>query len=204
MQCRKGVPVTLPSVYKLHVPLVYTMLPEFLQNRVSPYGTVSYLLAPSWKERELILCGSYLYRFLKMTSNSPKGAPVSLQGVQAKIIEEGDDDLDNIGLDAIIANLPPGIKTVFAVNSFGKQRYFATASREDALTWVNSIRQARQEAITRSMGHSKVPTPQSWDYFDERAKALIKKKERIKRRANESTVREFDTGGMGSALRPIY
>jgi len=191
------------SVLKLHVPLLYTFLPEYIQNWITPDGYVTYMFAPQWKERELILCGSYLYKFLNMKSTSPKGTPIELRGVTAKVIEEGDDDLHELGLESVMENLPTGIEAMFAINSYGKQRFFAAASREEALTWVNSIREARQESITREMGHSKVPEVESWKYFDGLAKNLIEKKERIRKRQDDSLNRQFEAGSLGGALRPL-
>jgi len=199
----KSSPVHSGRVLKLHVPLLYTFLPESVQNWIAPDGYVTYLLAPQWKEREIILCGSYLYKFLDAKSTNPKGTPIELRGVNAKVVEEGDDDLNELGLDSVMENLPTGIEAVFSMNSYGKQRYFAATSREEALTWVNSIREARQEAITREMGHSKVPEPESWKYFDGLAKQLIEKKERIQKRQDDSLHRQFEAGSLGGALRPI-
>lgn len=200
---QKASPTNVGTVLKLHVPFAYTMLPEFLQNRVSPDGYISYLVAPQWKERELIICGSYLYRFQNCDSSEPKGAPIRLKGVTAKTVEKGDyDDIFEYGLDAVIENLPPGIDTIFTVSSFGKQQYFATSSYEDAVTWVNSLRESRQETITRSMGHSKVPEPQTWKYFDNLAEELIKKKERMKLRMRQMESQQLEAG-VGGTMKPF-
>ena len=192
------------TVLKLHIPTAYSLLPDFLQKRVSAESYISYIIAPTWKERELILCGSYLYRFLTLSSRSPKGTPIALKGVSARIIDSEDDDIDGDGLEAIMENLPPGVNAIFALSSFGKSRYFAVATREEAVTWVNSIREARQESITRSMGHSKMPYPKSWNYFDRVAATLIKKKERMQLRNRQSINTEFENASIGGALRPIY
>jgi hypothetical protein len=68
--------------------------------------------------------------------------------------------------------IPFGFQGIFSVESSmtlpTKVQYYAVPTEEDAQLWVNSLTQARQESITRSRGHSKVPVPQSWQYFDKR------------------------------------
>lgn len=194
------------TVLKLHVPFVYAVLPAFAQGWVSNTTksrrayVLSYLITPpQWKEREMVLCGSFLYRFRHALSKAPKGTPVDMKAVSANLVRDDDDQVDA----AVLDNLPPGVDCVFTVVSLGKRRHFAVASRQDAVAWVNAVRDGRQEVITRSMGHSKVPLPSSWSHFDRQAARLIQRRERVKRRSQESETRDLQMSGGGYG-RGIY
>lgn len=211
-------PIHDGTVLKLHVPLMYHILPSFIKRFVPTISDSSSsskrnfcrFMSPKWKERELILLGSYIYRFNNHQSTSPKGSPIELNGLNAFIVDSNGDvkgagftddmfmDDGGIGLDYVLmkSSLPPGVDTVFCLASFGKQKFYATKSREDAVAWVNSINQARQEAITRRMGHSKTPVPSNWKTFDTLAKDLVTRKERIKTRMNDTSRREMEMTAM--------
>jgi len=104
-------------------------------------------------------------------------------------------------VDFNLQHLPEGCKAMFVVSTFGKKQYFAVASEEDALTWVNSLNQARQEAITRRMGHAKnMPYPSSWDYCDILGDSLVKSKQRIKKKLEQRSVDDTELFGMRNGL----
>lgn len=95
-------------------------------------------------------------------------------------------------------HLPPGCSAVFTVSTFGKSQYFAVSTREEATTWINSLREARQAAITRSMGHaSHVPYPKSWEYYDGLGTSLYRRKERIWKRLEESNMKQMEMNTVG-------
>ena len=178
-------------VLKLHVPIFYSVLPAFLQRIILSFSFLSFL-APSWKQRYLILCGSFLYKFKDQASHAPKGSPfevstLSVDKVTNQVFPE-------------LGSLPPGFSTVFSVSTLRRQHYYAVADYEEAMLWIRSIKETRHEAITRNMGHaSNVPYPKSWSYFDSLGRGLVKSKERIKQRLEESNLREMEMTNFSDA-----
>uniref|UniRef100_A0A7S2A8X6 PH domain-containing protein n=1 Tax=Trieres chinensis TaxID=1514140 RepID=A0A7S2A8X6_TRICV len=182
-------PTQQGSVMKLHVPSIYVIAPTCLQ-RILSSGWLPEFMSPYWTDRHMVLIGKFLYRFENEFSSEPKGAPVPVEAVEARCLS-GEEDLD--GMEFAFRNLPPGCNSVFIVSTFGKTQYFGVATKEECTTWVNSLRESRQAAITRSMGHSEhVPYPARWKYFDGLGTSLLKSKERIKKRLAETNVREME------------
>lgn len=171
-------------VLKLHIPILYTILPEFLQRFILSWSFLSFL-APSWKQRHLILCGSYLYKFKDRSSAIPKGAPFEIDSLQVDLVRTG--DIPEIGI------LPPGYASIFKVSTLRREHHYAVADTEEAMLWVRSVNEARQECITRKMGHaSNFPYPKSWTYFDSLGGSLVKSKDRIRQRIEETRLREME------------
>eukprot|EP00567_Pseudictyota_dubia_P008387 CAMPEP_0197440770 /NCGR_PEP_ID=MMETSP1175-20131217/7193_1 /TAXON_ID=1003142 /ORGANISM="Triceratium dubium, Strain CCMP147" /LENGTH=214 /DNA_ID=CAMNT_0042970939 /DNA_START=171 /DNA_END=815 /DNA_ORIENTATION=+ len=188
---------------KLHVPAIYKISPTCLQ-RILSSGWFPESMSPHWIERHLVQAGSFLYRFETDQSSEPKGTPVQLAAVEARAVGE-DEYLE--GLELMFRQLPPGSDAVFSVSTFGKTQYFAVSSKEECSTWVNSLREGRQSAITRTMGHSShVPYPKSWEYFDTLGSSLMKRKERIKQKMAEKEMEmtTLDAGVGGSLHRGYY
>ena len=193
----RGSPSQSGTALKLHVPLLFSILPTFIQRLVSSIGLLRYF-APKWKGRFLIQIGSFLYKFSHEKATTPKGSPFAIDSVDVQLVELAAKDGDYDGAEFAIRNLPFGFKGVFVVSSWHKKNYYAVPTREDALVWVNSLREGRQEAIVRSMGHANhIPYPKSWTYFDTLAKTFLKSKERIKARMEESSMREMEMSSMG-------
>lgn len=191
------------SALKLHVPAIFKISPTCFQ-RILSSGWVPAFMSPYWTERQLTQMGSFLYRFESEQSSEPKGSPIMLETIEAKAVSE-DEYLE--GLEMMFRHLPPGCDAVFAVSTFGKRQYFAVSSKEECTTWVNSLREGRQAAITRSMGHSSnVPYPKSWQYFDGLGMSLMKRKERIKQKMAEKEMEmtSLDGGPGGSLPRGYY
>lgn len=196
-------PVQHGSALKLHVPAIFKISPTCFQ-RILSSGWVPGFLSPYWAERHMIQLGSFLYRFESERSSEPKGSPIQLETVEARFVDEGE---YHDGLEMMFQQLPPGCDAVFSVSTFGKTQYFAVSSKEECTTWVNSLREGRQAAITRSMGHSSnVPYPKSWQYFDSLGLSLMKRKERIKQKMAEKEMEmtSFDAGLGGSLPRGYY
>ena len=166
-------------VLKLHIPLFFDMLPVCFQRILLVIG-----ISPSWKQRYLILCGSFLYKFKDNTSKIPKGSPFEVKTTTIEILTL--DESPEIG------SLPPGYSTVFSVCTLRKKHYYAVRDKEEAMLWIRSMTEAKQEIITRTMGHSKVPYPKSWAYFDSLGASLVKSKERIRKRMEDSRLREME------------
>jgi hypothetical protein len=172
-------------VLKLHIPILYSILPEFLQRIILSWSCLSFL-APQWKQRHLILCGSYLYKFNDRSSKLPKGRPFEIDGLQVDMVRAGR-DIPEIG------NLPPGYAAIFAVSTLRRRQYYAVADEEEAMVWIRSIQEAKQATITRKMGHaSNLPYPTSWKYFDSLGNNLVKSKDRIRQKMEESRLREME------------
>lgn len=188
-------------VQKLHIPFFYSWLPRFLQRLISSVGFLSFL-APKWKRRYLILLGSYLYKFSDNTDDSgaskkndrvvshsenfPKGSPIPVESIDINTMS---------AYEVPFCPIPPGGKncTFALAEGFGKIRFYAAESPEQAATWLNSLREARRESITRSMGHAPVDSfPTSWIYFDNLGRSLCERKERIRSKVERSNLREIE------------
>lgn len=101
----------------------------------------------------------------------------------------------------IYDGLPVGLHSIFEATSAGKTQYFAVESREEAMAWVNSLGQARQDTITKNMGHSKdIPYPKEWDTLDSAASRLRDQKERIKKRVEALNSKEQEMTSLGGAM----
>lgn len=184
------------EVLKLHVPVFYTLLPAFLQRFLS-FCFKSF--APSWKSRHLIQLGGYIYRFTSEKSKAPKGSPLPVQEVEVHLLE---DLADVQGIDDYHSLAPnrndlDNEMTYFCIATLRKRHYYAVSTREEAQVWVNTIRLARQEAITRNMGHAK-NQPYPYQYFDGLAASLVKSKDRIRRQMHESSLREMELTTVGA------
>eukprot|EP01083_Nonionella_stella_P071773 192999_1 len=192
-------PTHSSAAMKMHIPLIYTFLPptaRWFISRCCPRGW-----SPQWKRRYLIALGGYVFRFKDEGGSSPKGSPIPVATTEARLIT--DDDVADGEFGIVFDLLPEGCDAVFEISSIGKTQYFAVENREEAMMWVNSLRQMRQDTITRNMGHSAAPYPQNWKSFDASAKRLKEKKARIKTKlaAMNKKEQEMTTlGGGGSGM----
>lgn len=189
------------SVKKLHIPVFYSILPSVIQKIILSIPCLK-LFAPSWKERHLILCGAYLYKFKSMTSTTPKGSPFEVEQLAIDILRTRQQAVDF----SEIGNLPPGYTSIFAVSTLRRRHYYAVSDEEEAMLWVRSLKEARQEGVTRRMGHaSNVPYPFSWKHFDSLGKSLLKSKNRIKERLEKQTTEGMEmTSFMGGQIQNGY
>ena len=182
-------------VMKLHMPQFYSILPRFLQKLICRIWFLSFL-APKWQQRYLILLGSFMYKFMDDSSLSlpPKGSPIPVDSLDVNFLEGAALESDDVagGIE-----LPSGCSSVFVVSTFRKKQYFAVRDREQAMIWVNSLREARQEAITRSMGHAPDESyPKSWTYFDNRGRSLMQSRERIRTKLDQNSLREMEMSNL--------
>lgn len=192
-------PIHSAAAMKMHVPAMYTFLPATVQWFLSRCCPKSW--SPQWKRRYLIALGEYLYRFKDENGPTPKGSPIPVAITDVRIVSNNGED-ENGEFSVVYDLLPEGCNAVFEVSSIGKTQYFAVESREEAMLWVNSLRQMRQDAITRNMGHSKnIPYPPEWKSFDASAKRLKDQKTRIKSKleAMDKKEQEMQNLGGGSA-----
>mmetsp|Transcript_8116 Transcript_8116/g.20118 ORF Transcript_8116/g.20118 Transcript_8116/m.20118 type:complete len:235 (-) Transcript_8116:576-1280(-) len=183
----KASPQHQGPVLKLHIPVLYSILPAFIQRIILSLPFCS-SCAPSWKERHLVLCGSFLYKFNDECSTLPKGSPFDIETLTTDVL--GHDTSMHF---PEMGDLPPGYEGFFTVSTLRRQHFYAVSNREEARIWVRSLHDARQESITRSMGHaSNVPYPPSWKYFDGLGRALAKSKARIKNRMEQSNLQNLE------------
>ena len=182
------------AAMKIHIPAVYSFLPATIQWLLSRFCVKSW--SPQWKGRYLIAIGEYVYRFKDEDSLTPKGSPLPVATTDARVISN--DELASGDFGVIFDLLPEGCNAMFELSSIGKTQYFAVESREEAMMWVNSLRQMRHDSITRNMGHSKdIPYPQAWNAFDASAKRLRDQKTRIKRKLEAIDMKEQEMQSLG-------
>jgi hypothetical protein len=194
-QMLKASPQHYGTVKNLHISPFYTFLPLALQKFIARIWCFSFL-APKWESRYLILLGSFLYKFTDEAPTNPKmnpkGSPVPIESVNAQVIEPSLLPADH-PMGVALHNLPPGCTCVFSVSDFRKTRYYAVTNKEQALTWVNSLLEAQQETIRRTMGHAPTASfPKAWVYFDSLGRSLLKRKDRIRARMEEISFREME------------
>ena len=200
---QKASPQHMGYVRKLQVTIFYLLLPRWIQACIWKFWCLSFL-RPAWKPRYLILLGSYLYKFKKgggdWMSQPPNGSPVPLDEIHVHLVDSSstsssDDDaivalMKSSGLDASGAS-------VFCISTLRKKYYYACAIREESLEWINTLREARQESMTRTMGHAtKDSFPSSWTYYDNVGTSLARRKERIRTRLQESNLRELEMSNL--------
>ena len=191
-------PIHCGTVIKIHIPALYSFLPATIQWFISRCCPKSF--SPQWKRRYLIAMGGYLYRFKDENSSSPKGAPIAVSLTEAQIISN-DNTLDSGGeFNVIFDQLPEGYNAIFELSSIGKTQYFAVESKEEANIWVNSIKQMRQEAISRAMGHTNIPYSKEWTSFDASAKRLCAQKQRIKNKLEVMNKKEQEMQALGGGV----
>lgn len=187
------------EVYKLHIPLVFSVLPKWMQKWMLRFQFFAMLgLLPSWQPRFLILLGRFLYKFSSRSNPHapPKGRPLPVESADFHSIAEADFtfDVNSVSLE----NRPPGFRHVIVCSTLRKTHYYAVATLEDARAWIQSLQQAREEAIKRSMGHAPEGSyPTKWSYFDSLGENLLKSKERIEQRMRDGEKRELEMTSMG-------
>jgi hypothetical protein len=186
------------KVGKLRLPLLYAMLPQFLQRIVLKIRLLSFL-RPTWQPRHLMLLGSYLYKFKdeddrNLSHQQPNGSPVRLNHMNVYLVTSAHEDYDAIVASGLRHNAAHDSSSViFCVSTFRKKYYYACINHEEAMVWVNTLRDACHECVTRSMGHAtKDSFPSNWKYYDAIAHDLVSRKDRIRNRLQQSNLRELE------------
>lgn len=205
-QMLKASPQHHGRVMKLQVSPFYTLLPKFLQKWIAASWCFSFL-APSWQPRYLILLASFLYKFdaqaLQNPKMTPKGSPIPIESVHVQVLlpepttAPARDHQHSSMATIALQNLPAGCTAVVAVSKFRNTQYYAVSCTQEATTWAAALAEASQEAITRSMGHAPDESfPASWKYFDSLGASLVKRKDRIRERVEQSNLRELEMTGL--------
>jgi hypothetical protein len=126
------------SVQKLHIPVFYSILPAIIQRIILSWSCLK-SFAPSWKERHMILCGAYLYKFKDASSTIPKGSPFDIKTLTTDILRAPDRDKNFSEL----GNIPAGYTSIFTVSTLRRRHYYAVSDTEEA-DW-SSTTQVRME-----------------------------------------------------------
>lgn len=192
------------KVHKLQIPLLFSVLPAFLQRIICSYSILSFL-APKWKERYLIQIGNYVYRFSSPNSSTPKGSPVALEMItDVQLFTSQSSSHDGVEF----VSTPPSVGAIFCISTYGKRQYYGVSTRDEAFTWINSLQEGKQEATRRSMGHAdSMPYSKQWQYFDNLGANFVKSKDRIKNKIVETETREMEMttfGERGAIPRGYY
>ena len=205
----KSSPSCHGDVQKLHIPLFYLVAPLCMQRFVLSSRLLHMFcpssFKPSWKSRYLVSIGKYVYKFNQDSSSSePKGAPISIESVNAKLMSSPEKSRLNSAIDYYIndseslqSNIP-GWEGFFSVTTCGKTRYYAVKTEEEAILWINTLQEGRHEVIKRNMGHSnEVPYPTAWTYLDKLGDSFLKHKERVRSKMTEMEARDIEMSAMG-------
>mmetsp|Transcript_11208 Transcript_11208/g.14749 ORF Transcript_11208/g.14749 Transcript_11208/m.14749 type:complete len:252 (+) Transcript_11208:109-864(+) len=195
----KASPQHAGDVHKLHIPLLFYVLPKFIQQWMLKFKFFSFLgLLPSWEPRFLIVLGRFVYKFSNRhdVKAPPKGRPVPMDSADFFNLPESDITYDQNA--AALMDRPVGSQHVLVFSTLRKTHYYAVPSKVDAVLWLNTLQQAKQEAIKRSMGHCPPGSyPATWSLFDNLGDNLVKSKERIEKRLQEGEQRELEMTSMG-------
>ncbi|GKY96980.1 hypothetical protein MPSEU_000656900 [Mayamaea pseudoterrestris] len=184
-------------VLKLHTSVFYSFLPQVLQSLILNMAWLAALLAPKWERRHLILLGSFLYKFSDNVhpTRGPKGSSIPLQTLSMAIVS-----LQALQQNVGIVSFPAGYTTVICLSTIRTRQYYLVHSREIASEWMQTLELARQEAITRSMGHALPESfPKSWNYYDSLGANFVKKKERIRTMIDSRNLQEIEMSRLNDA-----
>ena len=187
-------------VRKLRIPFLYSMLPQFLKQVVLKVWCFTFL-RPIWQSRYLMVLGSYLYKFKdddgrNLLNQQPNGSPIRLDQMNVYLVttRSAYDDQDaQIALSLLNKTANDDASCIFCVATFRKRYYYACSNHEEALLWVNTLREACQECVTRTMGHALQDSfPRYWKYYDALGDDLVNHKDRIRTRLIQSNLRELE------------
>jgi hypothetical protein len=232
----KANPTYHSKVYKLKIPFIYTITPSFLlqilQFLCYPlaflFNNSEYFqFKPYWVERYIILIGNYVYKFKpnghgSMGTNNMrmKGSPIPLETMTTSTLVQSTngivsaDQRNNNNThhhNNRIEDIPiqKNSSGYFAITHNTKVTYYATSTQLDAQTWINTIRNARQECITTQMGHSKIPIRKEIEVLNCMGKRIVDQKQRIsdlirRREMEDIELTCLHGGGSSSALPRGY
>lgn len=146
---------------------------------------------PTWKMRSVVLLGNYMYKF---DGSRHVGTPVEVLSMESSLLDPS--DAEYLGVSECLSLLPSS-STVIRISIPRKTYFYACSSKEEALVWVRSVQNAKQEGIRRSMGHAHVGSyPRSWEYFDALGKKAAETKARIRHRMESNNLRELEMSSM--------
>ena len=131
-------------------------------------------------------------------ADSPKGKPIFLQSIEHVEAISINSANSNISIEhgLLYYMLPSMFSSMLVIHMARKTQFYLLDDPDEAAVWVNSLRQAKQETITRSMGHSRIPYPKTLSYFDKLASEYNKKKFEIKKRIERLENREMEMSSL--------
>jgi len=91
---------------------------------------------PHWQARYFVILGRFLYRFASAESDGPKGAPLALEGMDVRALED--------------EALPYAI----LISTLSKAVVVAAESADARASWMHELRKAKQRAIKEGLGHA--------------------------------------------------
>lgn len=229
----KSNPIHHSKIYKLKIPFIYTILPTplltILQFCIYPLLLLCNIkLKPYWVQRYFILIGNYIYKFQPNSIGSMgkndmkmKGCPIPLQSITVSSLQRTAYGIitpnpninqntyihDSSDMMDVTIPIQMNCNGYLTINSNSKTSYYATTTQLDAQTWINVLRDARQECITYNMGHSKRPIGKEVEYVNMMGKRIVDQKQRIsdlirRRELEEVEMICLDGGGVGSGGLP--
>lgn len=110
-----------------------------------------------WKERYLVLIGSYLYRFESELGETVKGCPIPIDSCFVNLLQDG----------------------FFEVVTLRKKYLVKVGSPGEAKDWVEALKDRKLQAIKENMGHA--PLDPSIKRLNQQASVLFEKKLRKER-----------------------
>lgn len=224
-------PIHHSKIYKLKIPLVYTIVPTVVLNVIHiclfPILKLCNIqIKPFWVERYFIVIGNYLYKFQPNGKGSMgkndmklKGSPIDLQTMtvtsqylsnNGTTIVSSPTNNNHSHSDRIeMYDVPsiPNCHGYFTITTKGMTNHYACETQLEARTWINTLHQARQECITTSMGHSKKPLTKQVEYANMMGKSIVDRKERISSLIRNKEMDEVELmclngGGTGTGSLP--
>ena len=150
------------------------------------------------KKREILVVGSFLYKF---EAGKLKGCPVSLEAIDGLKILSSSNSSSNTDEDNLVVwwNDMAGAPIV-KVSTFDKSIYLRFASVEISDLFVSSVRERKNEVLKESLNHQHEGLgDDKIKRFDRDAQRLVERSLRIKKsvsRVEETELRVGDTIGL--------
>lgn len=144
------------------------------------------LLKPCWQSRYFVIVGRFLYRFGSAESSEPKGAPLAVEGVDVRTLE------DEI------------LPYAFLISTLGKAVVVAADSADARTAWMHALRKAKQRAIKEGLGHAVEKKEHAT--LNKKGSKLMQRKwiERRVEGGKRVEMRTLGEGGVGGFVDPHY
>lgn len=89
-----------------------------------------------WQPRFFVIVGRFLYRFASPESDCPKGAPLALEGMDVRALED------------------EALPYAFLISTLSKAVVVAANTADARAAWIHELRKAKQRAIKEGLGHA--------------------------------------------------
>lgn len=177
-------------VHKLHKPILLQFLPQFLLSLLTWCCGIRPV---TWKERHLVLLGSYLYRFDPATGKC-KGSPLEVTSISASSVSTTAEIATDKALNE--QQQHASSTTLLRISTFTKDYTFYCSgddSKNTIQTWCHVIQQAQAETHRRELGHvtDAAAIPPRWRHWDAHGRSVAQHKLRVRRRNAEKQGSEW-------------